>query len=122
MSMVAKYRDGETPPVDVRPDAAVDAALAEYRREMDALMLHRASEAAMGLVRHANAFVADTAPWAMAKEPGRAGELDATLNAMVRYVAVMAVLLFPFMPAKMEELWRRVAGERPMPLIGDLAA
>ncbi len=122
LSMVAKYRDGETPPMHVRPDAAVDGALAEYRREMDALMLHRASEAAMGLVRHANAFVADTAPWAMAKEPGRAGELDATLNAMVRYVAVMAVLLFPFMPAKMEELWRRVAGERPMPLIGDLAA
>jgi methionyl-tRNA synthetase len=57
----------------------------------------------------------------MAKEPGRAGELDATLNAMVRYVAVMAVLLFPFIPAKMEELWRRVAGERPMPLIDELA-
>ena len=122
LSLVAKFRGGETPPVDARPDTAVQQAVAEYRREMDALLLHRASEAAMGLVRHANAFVADTAPWAMAKEPGRAGELDATLNAMVRYVAVMAVLLFPFIPAKMEELWRRVAGERPMPRIDELAA
>jgi len=121
LSMVARYRDGETPTVEVRPDAAVDQALAEYQREFGALMLHRASEAAMGLVRHANAFVADTAPWAMAKDPGRAGELDATLHAMVRSVAVMAVLLFPFMPVKMEELWRRVAGERPMPRIGELA-
>jgi methionyl-tRNA synthetase len=39
---------------------------------------------------------------------------------MVRYVAVIAVLLFPFMPEKMGELWRRVAGERPMPLVDEL--
>jgi methionyl-tRNA synthetase len=56
----------------------------------------------------------------MAREPGRAGELDATLNAMVRYVALMSVLLFPFMPEKMGQLWRRVAGERPMPLVDEL--
>jgi methionyl-tRNA synthetase len=122
LSMVVKYRDGETPPVEVRADAAVDEALAGYRTEMDALLLHRAGEAAMGLVRHANAFVADTAPWAMAKDPSRAGELDNTLNAMVRYLAVTAVLLSPFMPAKMDELWRRVAGDRPMPRFDDLAS
>lgn len=121
LSMVAKYRDGETPSLEVHRDTAIEQTLAEYRREFDALMLHRASEAAMGLVRHANAFVADTAPWTVAKDPGRAGELDAVLHAMVRYVAVMAVLLFPFMPAKMEELWRRVAGERPMPRIDELS-
>jgi methionyl-tRNA synthetase len=121
LSMVAKYRGGETPFAEPRADAAVDQALAGYRAEMDALLLHRASEAAMGLVRHANAFVAETQPWAMAKEPGRAGELDATLNAMVRYVALVSVLLFPFMPGKMGELWRRVAGERPMPLLDELA-
>jgi methionyl-tRNA synthetase len=121
LSMVVKYRDGETPAVaEVRGDPAVDEALAGYRAEMDANLLHRASEAAMGLVRHANAFVAETQPWAMAREPGRAGELDATLNAMVRYVALMSVLLFPFMPEKMGQLWRRVAGERPMPLVDEL--
>jgi hypothetical protein len=37
-------------------------------------------------------------------------------------VAVVAVLFFPFMPEKMEELWRRVAGERPMPRIDQLAS
>ena len=120
LSMVARYRDGETPHVAPRADAAVDQALAAYRAEMDACLLHRGAEAAMALVRHANAFVAETQPWAMAKEPGRAGELDATLNAMVRYVALISVLLFPFMPGKMEQLWRRVAGERPMPLLDEL--
>src|SRR5262249_36835643 len=66
LSMVAKYRDGVTPPAQLRPDAAVDQAVTDFRAEMDALLLHRAGEAAMVLVRHANAFVADTAPWAMA--------------------------------------------------------
>ncbi|HEX8906139.1 MAG TPA: class I tRNA ligase family protein, partial [Longimicrobiaceae bacterium] len=120
LSMVARYRDGETPFAELRADPAVDEALAAYRAEMDVCLLHRATEAAMGLVRHANAFVAETQPWAMAKELGRAGELDATLNAMVRYVALVTVLLFPFMPEKMGELWRRVAGERPMPSIAAL--
>jgi hypothetical protein len=36
-------------------------------------------------------------------------------------VALVAVLFFPFMPEKMGELWRRVAGEREMPSLRQLA-
>ena len=69
-----------------------------------------------------HALVAERQPWTVAKDPARGDELDATLHAMVRYVAVVAVLFFPFMPGKMGELWRRVAGDRPMPVLDDLAA
>jgi methionyl-tRNA synthetase len=122
LSMLARYREGGTPALAVAPDAQVEKALAGYRAAMDAGLLHEAATAAFGLVWHANAFIAELQPWSMAKDPARSGELDATLNAMLRYVAVVAVLFFPFMPGKMGELWRRVAGERPMPGMDGLAA
>jgi methionyl-tRNA synthetase len=123
LSMVAKYRGGETPSVDLRADPVVDRVVAAYRQAMDGNLLHEGARAAFEVVWHANAFVAEVQPWAMAKAgDARAGELDATLYDMVRYVAVAAVLFFPFMPEKMAELWRRVAGEREMPGIDALAA
>jgi methionyl-tRNA synthetase len=122
LSMVAKYREGVAPAISLRDDAEVEKAITAYTAAMDALLLHEAAAAAFGLVWHANAFVADTQPWTIAKDTSRGAELDAVLNAMVRYVAVVAVLFFPFMPEKMEELWRRVAGERPMPRIDQLAS
>jgi methionyl-tRNA synthetase len=121
LSMVARYRDGVTPSLPSAADAEVEKAVDGYVAAMDASLLHEAATAAFGLVWHANAFVAETQPWTVAKDPARCAELDAVLHAMVRYVAVVAVLFFPFMPEKMGELWRRVAGDRPMPGIAELA-
>ena len=115
LSMVARYRGGVTPSLETRPDAEVEKAVGGFVAAMDANRLHDGAAAAFGLVWHANAFVADTQPWIIAKDEARGAELDAALHAMVRYLAVVAVLFFPFMPEKMGELWSRVAGERPMP-------
>jgi methionyl-tRNA synthetase len=121
LSMVQKYRGGQTPTVGFRADAKVDEVVRGYVDAMDASLLHEGAAEAFALVWHANAFVAETQPWSMARAgDARAGELDAVLYDMVRWVAVVAVLFFPFMPEKMGELWRRVAGERPMPHVADL--
>jgi methionyl-tRNA synthetase len=109
-----------TPSLETAPDAQVEKAVGGYVAAMDARLLHEGAAAAFGLVWHANAFVAEVQPWIIAKDEARAGELDAALHAMVRYLAVVAVLFFPFMPEKMGELWRRVAGEREMPSIAAL--
>ena len=120
LSMVAKYRGGVVPPGSVEADEAVDRALAAYRAAMDANLLHEGAAAAFELVWHANAYVADRAPWKLAKDEGAAAELDVVLHAMVRYLAVTAVLFFPFMPGKMGELWRRLAGGAAMPTLDAL--
>jgi methionyl-tRNA synthetase len=74
-------------------------------------------------VRIANALVAEKQPWAIAKDPARADELDAVLATMVRYLAAAAVLLSPFMPVKMAELWERLgSGRATMPSLDELAA
>ncbi|HEX6069695.1 MAG TPA: methionine--tRNA ligase [Longimicrobiaceae bacterium] len=121
LSMIAKYRDGVVPagvPTDL--DRAADEAIARYREKMDALLLHEGAAAALELVSAANSFVGDRAPWKLARDPERAAELDAVLASLARALAVSAALLTPFMPAKMEELWRQLGAPEPRPSLDGL--
>ncbi len=61
------------------------------------------------------------APWALAKDPERAAELDATLASLARSLLVLATLLHPIMPGKMEELARRLGAESIPTLEGALS-
>jgi methionyl-tRNA synthetase len=122
VSMVEKYCDGLVPDA-AHPeiDARIAEAVAGYRRAMDALLLHEAAAAAFGLVSAANGFVQAVAPWKLAKDPERTPELHAALAALVRALAVASTLLSPFMPVKMDELWRRLgSGRDALPQFGEL--
>lgn len=114
-SMLVKYRGGVVPAAPVEADGAISAAVERYRAAMDALLLHEGAAAAYEVVRHANALVAEREPWKAAKDAARAGELDETLAAMVRYLAAAAAMLSPFMPRKMAELWERLGSDQGAP-------
>ena len=58
---------------------------------------------AMSLVRAANKFFNDTAPWVLAKE-GKTTELGGVLNACCEVLRIVSVLLTPVMPYKMAEV------------------
>jgi methionyl-tRNA synthetase len=123
LSMLAKYRDGVVGrAARTSLDDAADAAIARYRDRMDALALHEGAAAAMALVAEANVFVGEQAPWKLAKDPARAADLDAALASLARTLAVVAVLLAPFMPARMAELWDRLGTATPMPPLDELAS
>jgi methionyl-tRNA synthetase len=123
LSMVKRYRNGMVPagePTDL--DASATSAVARYRACMDAYLLHEGAAAALALVSEANGFIERRAPWKMAKDPERAGDLDATLASLVRILATTATLLQPFAPGKMHELWRRLGADAPdVPKLADLA-
>lgn len=117
ISMVERYRDGTVPDGE-RTDLdqrATDTLLA-YRQAMDAHQLHAGAAAAFDLVSAANGFVEARAPWKQAKEPGQANDLDATLASLVRALVMLATLLHPFMPHKMDVLARALGLDEPLPL------
>jgi methionyl-tRNA synthetase len=120
LSLIERYRDGRIPG---HRAASLDGRLAEllvrYRAAMDASLLHHGAAAALEVAHLGNGFVEERAPWAQAKDPGLAAELDATLAALARCVAVLATLLQPFMPGKAEELVRRLGLER-VPRLDDV--
>lgn len=120
LSMVKRYRGGTV------PDAPADGlaqetghALAAYRRGLDGYRFHEGFAAAMDLARAANGFVEAREPWALARDPARAGELDETLATLVTTLAVLAAMFEPALPTQARELALRLGLER-VPLLGEL--
>ena len=70
--------------------------------------LHDALGAAMDLARRANGYVEEREPWAQAKDPARASELDETLATLARALAALAAFLQPVCPSRMAELASRL--------------
>lgn len=105
LSMIERYRDGTVPSGEATDlDARIADTVIRYRAAMDANMLHQGIAAIRELTDAANGFVETRAPWAQAKDPDRAAELDATLGALARALAALATLLEPFMPERMRRL------------------
>ncbi|NJD09392.1 MAG: methionine--tRNA ligase [Gemmatimonadetes bacterium] len=117
ISMIERYRGGVVPGrrQEIK-DQQIAAAVLRYRGVMDANLLHQGIAAAMELASYANGFVEARAPWAQAKDPARAAELDDPLAALARVVATLATLLQPFMPVKMAELGAQLSLPDPVPL------
>jgi methionyl-tRNA synthetase len=121
LSMIEKYRSGMVPEAEpTELDATITATVVRYRAAMDASLLHQGAAAAIELARAANAFVGERAPWKQAKDPDAAADLDATLSSLARVVAVLAVLLQPFIPGKTQEITDAL-GLDYLPRLDDLA-
>ncbi|MCC7194955.1 MAG: methionine--tRNA ligase [Gemmatimonadaceae bacterium] len=109
IAMVEKYRGGVVPaggPSSL--DAAEAADVAAFQAALDGsrgYLCHEAVAATVAMTTRANGFIQQAAPWALAKDPARAAELDAVLAALVRTLARLAVLHSALMPSKAEELW-----------------
>src|SRR4029079_619126 len=110
VSMIERYRAGVIPEgTDSDLDETTTAALGAYHRAMDGsegYLLHLALQSVWKMISRANEFVDRQAPWKLAKDSANDKELDRTLGSLAREIAIQAVCLAPFMPAKCEELWR----------------
>ena len=114
-AMAEKFRASRLSPAGSggRLAQVAAAALARYQSSMDALALHEGVAAAFQIVDAANEFIAETAPWSLAKK-GEAARLDEVLFEVAEAVRIAAVLLRPVMPASSAEILRRV-GEPTAP-------
>ncbi|MGH7449219.1 MAG: methionine--tRNA ligase [Longimicrobiales bacterium] len=117
IAMIERYRGGVVPAGGrTSLDEDIAAALVRYRGAMDEQLLHQGLGAALTLSSRANQYVDARAPWAQARDPAQAGELDMTLAALARCVAALATLLQPFMPGKMADVAGRLGLEAVTPL------
>ncbi|WP_217914937.1 methionine--tRNA ligase [Miltoncostaea marina] len=107
VSMVGRYRDGVVPAdagdegeLAAEVAAAVEAARGSFAR----LDISRAIEEVWRVVQRLNRLVEQRAPWTLAKDPARAGELDATLHALAEGLRIVAILLWPVIPGSAERV------------------
>ena len=110
-SMAHRYRKGRLVAPSSAPGPLAEAAtraVAAYRGAMDAFALHGGVAAAFQLVDAANEYIAAVEPWATARDPARAAELDRQLYDVSEAVRLAALLLTPVMPSSCREVLARV--------------
>jgi len=100
LAMVSRYRDGIVPEADCDSALAVDFdGLAErFSEQLDRAELTAALDEVWQRVRRLNRYVEERAPWQLAKDPERSGELDVTLRSLTEGLRVLTVLLHPYLP------------------------
>ena len=108
-AMAHKYCDGRLPAVTASSPQltrVADEVLAGYRSAMDALAIHEGVAAAFRLIDATNIFIANTAPWTLAKS--NPSLVPPILFDCAEAIRLAAVLLSPVMPASSREILRRV--------------
>jgi methionyl-tRNA synthetase len=105
-SMLGRYRDGVVPGVE--PDSELAPGfdgLAETVSELlGRAQLTAALEEIWQRVRRLNRYVEEQAPWQLAKDESRAGDLDTALRSLAEGLRVVAVLLHAYMPASTTQI------------------
>ena len=116
LNMSAKYFDGKTPELaegwaqrDGVLRGVAEGIYDRYASRMEAFDYVGAKDAVMELVHAANHYIEDSAPWAVAKDPERSGELADIITSLLESIRICAHLLAPFMPETSAEVLRRMS-------------
>ena len=106
LAMINRYRDGVVPDVDVDPglQPEFDGLTAEVCELLDGAQLTAALDEIWQRVRRLNRYVEESAPWQLAKDDSKAGELDMTLRTLAEGIRVVTLLLHPYMPETTDKL------------------
>jgi methionyl-tRNA synthetase len=120
-AMAEKYRQSRLTPAGSggRLAEIADVTVKRYRGAMDRLALHEGSAAAFHLVDATNEYIAEQAPWKLAKNAADAPRLDEVLFNVAEAIRIAATLLTPVMPSSCAEILRRVGASRELRLDRD---
>ena len=115
VSMIGKYFDGKIPafaskvtPFDEDVEALIQKTIVAYAAHMDELKPTEATADVMELVSRANKYIEETAPWALAKDESKRGELEAVMAHLAHVLYVAGKLLSPILVTKTELLFAQL--------------
>ncbi|MFO0827597.1 MAG: methionine--tRNA ligase [Phycisphaerales bacterium] len=112
-AMIGKYFEGKLPAeassaVIANRDwnAIASDIVARTISHYERFELRQAAQTALSLVREVDGFINETQPFKLAKDPANAAQLATILYRCAEAIRIASCLLWPVMPAKVEELWR----------------
>jgi methionyl-tRNA synthetase len=121
LTMVEKYFGGNVD-VPAKPDfddlskefaELADSTPITYSQHMDKLSFSEALASVWKLINFANNYIEKEAPWKLSKE-GKTEELKAVMYNLVQALAISSVLVYPFMPSTMENMWKQLGNDRSL--------
>ena len=127
-NMINRYFDGKLPPVGPHVEASeaygstAHQCVTRYIEAMERIQLDRAGEAALDLVRAIDNYIDKTQPFKLAKEDGKLPEVGTILYHCAEALRIASVMLWPLLPDKVEELWRRFGCDAYVEALADRGA
>lgn len=88
-------------------EIAVNAGT-KLESHMDKFEFSLALEEAWVLIRRANKYIDETAPWVLAKDEADAKNLDAVLKCLAEAIRIIAILIYPFMHTTSEKIFEQL--------------
>jgi len=108
LSMLKRYRQGIVPPCSTELGEEVNRAIERVRSHFRASRLQPALLDIWSIVNRANQYVDQTAPFKLAKDPGKAARLGEVLYNLAETCRVLAVLLWPFIPDTADKIFAQL--------------
>ncbi|MBR6557971.1 MAG: methionine--tRNA ligase [Clostridia bacterium] len=104
LAMTAKYFGSVIPenntvdPLDEELISAAYTAFDEVYENMETFHISDAVESVFNMLRRANKYIDETAPWVLAKDEASRGRLGTVLYNLLETIRYAAILLYPIMP------------------------
>ena len=128
MAMVKKYFNGIVPhpdielPLDGELKDAIVSADEELCKNMDNLHIADALENIFVMLRRANKYIDETAPWILAKSETDFPRLATVIYNLLETIRIGAVLLTPFIPSTAENILKQLNTDVTVRTFGGLKA
>ena len=114
VSMIEKYNGGAVPEAKTNDEidddlkAVAVGAAAKVEAQMDKFAFNMALEEIWILVRRANKYIDEKAPWVLAKDEAKKAELDTVLKNLAEAIRIISVLIYPFMHTTSKEIRKQM--------------
>ncbi|MFZ4598184.1 MAG: class I tRNA ligase family protein [Terrimicrobiaceae bacterium] len=116
ISMSKRYRSGVVRRAESPLAVFVSEKTLAWSRHMEAFEVHAAVEAAWEVITRCNAYVEESAPWKLAKDPAQAEKLDEVLYTLAEALRVISILVTPFIPGSAGAIRTQLAWDGPVTL------
>lgn len=114
VSMIEKYCGGTVPmattsdSIDEELKAIACGAATKVEEQMDKFAFNMALEEIWILVRRANKYIDEKAPWILAKDEGKKAELDTVMHNLAEAIRIISILIYPFMHTTSKEIRKQM--------------
>jgi methionyl-tRNA synthetase len=98
LSMAKRYRESRLRRMDSPLAALAAEKTAAYDTAMNSYQVQTALEHVMDFVTRCNAYVEETAPWKLAKDPAQSDKLDEVLYTLAESLRIVSILMSPILP------------------------
>lgn len=112
VTMVNRFQKGkiERPKkkngIDENFEVEIRKSIDDYKKSMDAFAFYKALQSAFDIISIMNRYIDSEAPWRLNKEGDE--RLSTVLYNLWNGLRVLAVLFYPFMPSKSQNIWDAV--------------